>query len=83
MREASRRVKRSKTRDRSATLHLVADGVLGRSPAVEWVVADRTDAWPAGAVGRVLRQAAGDGGWRVVRDGAGIVVLVRQRGQMR
>ncbi|MFE7548677.1 DUF2079 domain-containing protein [Streptomyces gardneri] len=65
------------------TVHLVADGVLDRDPAVEWVVADRTDAWPAGAVGRVLRQAAGDGGWRVVRDGAGIVVLTRQRGQMR
>ncbi|MEU7072557.1 DUF2079 domain-containing protein [Streptomyces narbonensis] len=59
-----------------ATVHLVTDGVLGRSPAVEWLVADRTEGWPAGAVGRVLRQA-GDQGWRVVRDEAGIVVLAR------
>ncbi|MGW6391315.1 DUF2079 domain-containing protein [Streptomyces sp. NPDC055103] len=66
-----------------ATVHLVADGVLDRRPAVEWLVVDRAEGWSAGAVGRVLRQASADGGWWVVRDQAGIVVLARQRGQTR
>ncbi|MFB7518232.1 DUF2079 domain-containing protein [Streptomyces sp. NPDC056144] len=64
-----------------ATVHLVADGVLDRRPAVEWLVADRAEAWPAGAVGRVLRQASDRAGWRVVREEAGIVVLARRAGQ--
>ncbi|MEU0400426.1 DUF2079 domain-containing protein [Streptomyces sp. NPDC006197] len=61
-----------------ATVHLVADGVLDRRPAVEWIVADTREPWPAGAVERVLRQAGGRG-WRVVREEGGIVVLARQR----
>lgn len=64
-----------------ATVHLVADGVLDRRPAVEWLVADRAEAWPAGAVGRVLRQASDRAGWRVVREEAGVVVLARRAGQ--
>ncbi|MEU2236836.1 DUF2079 domain-containing protein [Streptomyces vietnamensis] len=60
-----------------ATVHLVADGVLDRRPAVEWIVADRREPWPAGAVERVLRRA-GERGWRVVREADGIVVLSRQ-----
>ncbi|WP_435058282.1 DUF2079 domain-containing protein [Streptomyces sp. bgisy060] len=62
-----------------ATVHLTSDGVLDRWPAVEWIVADLRDPYPAGAVGDVLRRAERDGGWRVVREGAGIVVLNRQR----
>ncbi|WP_314613363.1 DUF2079 domain-containing protein [Streptomyces stackebrandtii] len=64
-----------------ATVHLVADGVLDRHPAVEWIVADLRDAYPSGAVGGVLARAAGESGsgWRVVREEAGVVVLVRQR----
>ncbi|AJF65706.1 hypothetical protein [Streptomyces vietnamensis] len=58
-------------------MHLVADGVLDRRPAVEWIVADRRESWPAGAVERVLRRA-GERGWRVVREADGIVVLSRQ-----
>ncbi|MGW8764695.1 DUF2079 domain-containing protein [Streptomyces sp. NPDC055815] len=60
-----------------ATVHLVADGVLDRRPAVEWIVADVREPWPAGAVEVVLRRAA-DRGWRVVRETEGIVVLSRQ-----
>ncbi|MER5206825.1 DUF2079 domain-containing protein [Streptomyces sp. NPDC002825] len=59
------------------TVHLVADGVLDRRPAVEWIVADAQESWPAGAVERVLERA-GDRGWRVVRETDGIVVLTRQ-----
>ncbi|MFC9591372.1 DUF2079 domain-containing protein [Streptomyces sp. NPDC056944] len=62
-----------------ATVHLVADGVLERRPAVEWIVADVREAWPAGSVGRVLGRA-GDRGWRVVRESEGIVVLTRPEG---
>ncbi|MCX4981529.1 DUF2079 domain-containing protein [Streptomyces sp. NBC_00572] len=62
-----------------ATVHLVADGVLDRRPAVEWIVADVREQWPAGAVERVLRRA-GEQGWRVVRETEGIVVLSRQWG---
>ncbi|MER5309847.1 DUF2079 domain-containing protein [Streptomyces sp. NPDC002773] len=59
-----------------ATVHLVADGVLDRRPVVEWIVADRAEKYPAGAVGGVLERAAA-AGWRVVREEAGIVVLAR------
>ncbi|MGW4779367.1 hypothetical protein ACWEPA_22220 [Streptomyces filamentosus] len=38
---------------------------------------------PAGATDGVLRAVAGDPAWRVVRDGDGIVLLHREKGQPR
>ncbi|MFI8371745.1 DUF2079 domain-containing protein [Streptomyces sp. NPDC085466] len=60
-------------------VRLAAPGLLDRDPAVEWLVADRLDGFPAGAVDGALREAAADPGWRVVREEAGIVLLTRVR----
>ncbi|MFE9043157.1 DUF2079 domain-containing protein [Streptomyces sp. NPDC007818] len=60
-------------------VRLAAPGLLDRDPAVEWLVADRLDGFPAGAVDGALREAAADPGWRVVREEAGIVLLTRAR----
>ncbi|MGW4050548.1 DUF2079 domain-containing protein [Streptomyces sp. NPDC004779] len=62
-----------------AVVRLAAPGLLDRDPAVEWLVADRLDGFPAGAVDGALREAAADPGWRVVREEAGIVLLRRTR----
>lgn len=62
-----------------AVVRLAAPGLLDRDPAVEWLVADRLDGFPAGAVDGALREAAADPGWRVVREEAGIVLLTRVR----
>ena len=56
--------------------HLVADGVLERRPELEWIVADRTDPFPWGAVDAVVRRAE-ELGWRRVREESGIIVLTR------
>ncbi|MFD8013905.1 DUF2079 domain-containing protein [Streptomyces sp. NPDC058955] len=60
-------------------VRLAAPGLPGREPAVEWLVVDRADGFPAGATEGVLREAAGDPGWRVVSEEAGIVLLRRER----
>ncbi|GAA3064508.1 hypothetical protein GCM10017562_32650 [Streptomyces roseofulvus] len=44
---------------------------------MEWLVLDRADGFPAGATDGVLREAASDPAWRVLRDEAGIVLLAR------
>ncbi|MGW6535035.1 DUF2079 domain-containing protein [Streptomyces sp. NPDC055051] len=62
-----------------AVVRLAAPGLLDRDPAVEWLVADRRDGFPAGAVDGALREAAADPAWRVVREEAGIVLLHRAR----
>ncbi|GGR55027.1 hypothetical protein GCM10010282_55160 [Streptomyces roseolus] len=61
-------------------VRLAAPGLLGRAPAVEWLVLDRADGFPAGATEGVLREVAADPSWRVVREEAGIVLLRRGRG---
>ncbi|MDX2292042.1 MULTISPECIES: DUF2079 domain-containing protein [Streptomyces] len=58
-------------------VRLAAPGLLDREPAVEWLVLDRADGFPAGATDGVLREAASDPAWRVLRDEAGIVLLAR------
>ncbi|MFF6793207.1 putative membrane protein [Streptomyces filamentosus] len=68
--------------DRTA-VRLAVPGLLDRAPAVDWLVLDRADGFPAGATDGVLRAVAGDPAWRVVRDGAGIVLLHREGGQPR
>ncbi|MFD4375414.1 DUF2079 domain-containing protein [Streptomyces sp. NPDC058486] len=60
-------------------VRLAAPGLLDRAPGVEWLVVDRADGFPAGAVDGTLREAAADPGWRVVREEAGIVLLSRVR----
>ncbi|MEU2508834.1 DUF2079 domain-containing protein [Streptomyces sp. NPDC007863] len=60
-------------------VRLAAPGLLDRAPAVEWLVLDRTDGFPAGATEGVLREVAGHPSWRVVREEAGIVLLRRER----
>ncbi|MFF8599425.1 DUF2079 domain-containing protein [Streptomyces sp. NPDC015232] len=57
-----------------ATVHLVADGVLGRTRDIDWIVADTHDAFPEGAVAAVLGQAE-ERGWRLVHERQGVVVL--------
>ncbi|MEV6199832.1 hypothetical protein AB0M64_07645 [Streptomyces sp. NPDC051771] len=61
----------------SAPSH-VAPGLLDRAPAVEWLVLDRADGFPAGATEGVLREVAGHPSWRMVREEAGIVLLRRE-----
>ena len=56
------------------TVHLVADGVLTNHRDIGWIVADRHDAFPSGAVIAVVRQAE-ENGWRRVYDESGVVVL--------
>ncbi|MFH8260294.1 DUF2079 domain-containing protein [Streptomyces roseolus] len=63
-----------------AVVRLAVPGLLDRAPAVEWLVLDRADGFPAGATEGVLREVAVDPSWRVVREEAGIVLLRRGRG---
>ncbi|NML54882.1 DUF2079 domain-containing protein [Streptomyces sp. R302] len=60
-------------------VRLAVPGLLDRAPVVEWLVLDRADGFPAGATEGVLREAAGEPSWRVVREEAGIVLLRRER----
>ncbi|MFF2779844.1 DUF2079 domain-containing protein [Streptomyces sp. NPDC058052] len=60
-------------------VRLAAPGLLDRDPAVGWLLVDRLDGFPAGAVDGALREAAADPEWRVVREEAGVVLLARVR----
>ncbi|MFE1272165.1 DUF2079 domain-containing protein [Streptomyces sp. NPDC058758] len=60
-------------------VRLAAPGLLERQPAVDWLVVDRTDGFPAGAAEGALREAAENPAWKVVREKAGIVLLARVR----
>ncbi|MEU3607578.1 DUF2079 domain-containing protein [Streptomyces sp. NPDC035033] len=59
-------------------VRLAVPGLPDRAPAVEWLVLDRADGFPAGATDGVLRAVSGDPSWRVVREEAGIVLLRRE-----
>ncbi|MFE9743077.1 DUF2079 domain-containing protein [Streptomyces sp. NPDC006477] len=57
-------------------VRLAAPGLLERRPAVDWLVADRTDSFPPGAVEGALREVVGNPAWKVSEE-AGIVLLAR------
>ncbi|MGW6245650.1 hypothetical protein [Streptomyces roseolus] len=61
-------------------MRLAVPGLLDRAPAVEWLVLDRADGFPAGTAEGVVREVAVEPSWRVVREEAGIVLLRRGRG---
>lgn len=60
-----------------ARVYLVADGVLDGVSAVDWLVVDIRETFPAGAVPHVLVQAE-EAGWQRVYSREGMVVLQRQ-----
>ncbi|WP_226652829.1 hypothetical protein [Streptomyces hydrogenans] len=53
--------------------------LLERRPAVDWLVVDRTDGFPAEAAEGALGEAAGNPAWKVMWEEAGIVLLTRIR----
>ncbi|MFF4951390.1 DUF2079 domain-containing protein [Streptomyces chattanoogensis] len=60
-----------------ARVYLVADGVLDKVSAVDWIVVDTRETFPAGAAPHVSLQAE-EAGWQRVYDREGILVLQRQ-----